>query len=256
MLIDTHAHINFDAYDADRPDMIRRAFDAGVERIVCIGMMPEGGRSALALARQYPGKVYCSVGIHPYDADQYSDQVIAEMETLLREPEMVLCGEMGIDTFKCKIPLDIQKQAFAAQLKLATRANKGVCIHCRDAFPIVREVLETTGVPPRGGFAHCFSDGPEEALAWVKLGFKVSFAGQVTFKNAEKLREAVKALRPEDIVVETDCPYLAPDPHRGKRNEPAYVAHTASKLAAIWDMDVAEVRRITGANARKVLGIG
>ena len=254
MLIDTHAHINFDTYDADREAMLERARLAGVECIVCIGMLPEGGRSALELARKHKGRVYCSVGIHPYDAEHLSDKVLAEMEQLLAEPEMVLCGEMGVDTFKCTVPVERQKAAFREQLKLAARMNKPVCIHSREAFPIVREVIESAGVPARG-FAHCFSDGPEEARGWVKLGFKLSFAGQVTFKNAEKLREAAKAVTPHDCVVETDAPFLSPMPHRGKRNEPAYVALTAQKLAEVWGLEAAEVGRITSANAKAILGM-
>jgi TatD DNase family protein len=255
MLVDTHAHINFDSYDRDRDDMVLRAFHAGVSRIVCIGMLAEGARSALELARRYPGRIYCSAGVHPYDAEQASDEQLAEIEALLREPEMVLCGEMGLDTFKCAVPIETQKRAFAAQLKLAQRANKPVCIHCRDAFPLVREVFDDAGVPDRRGFAHCFSDGPDEARGWVELGFKISFAGQVTFKNAKQLQEAAKSLSPKDVVVETDAPFLAPTPHRGQRNEPSYVVHTAAKLAEIWSMDVADVQRITTQNAMDVLGI-
>lgn len=254
-LIDTHAHINFETYDDDREAMIQRAFDAGVERMVCIGMLPEGARSALELARRYPGRIFTSAGIHPYDAEACTPAVIAELEALLAEPEMVLCGEMGMDTFKCKVPMDVQRHAFAEQLRLAQRTDKPVCIHCRDAWPQVRDVLLEVGVPRRGGFAHCFSDGPDEARGWVELGFKVSFAGQVTFKNAEPLREALRALTPNDVVVETDCPFLAPMPHRGKRNEPANVVHTASMLAEVWGLTLDEVAAATTRNAKAVLGL-
>lgn len=255
MLIDTHAHINFETYDLDREAAIQRAFDAGVERIVCIGMMPEGGRSALQLARKYPGRVFCSVGVHPYDAALLDADLLRQIESLQSEPEMVLMGEMGLDSVKADVPMAVQIQAFSAQIELANRLLKPVCIHCRDAFPLIEQVFATVGVPKRGGFAHCFSDGPAEARKWVEYGFKVSFAGQLTFKNAEPLRDAARSLRPQDVVVETDCPFLAPMPHRGKRNEPSYVAFTAAKLAEVWGMDVAEVRRITSENAMSVLGI-
>lgn len=255
MLIDTHAHINFDSYHGDRAEMIERAQQAGVEKIVCIGMLPAGGREALALAKQYPGRVYASVGCHPYDAALLDDAMMDEFETLLREPECVLMGEMGVDTVKAEVPQDVQERAFARQVELAIKLDKPVCIHSREAFPIVERVIR--GVRKQGwrGFAHCFSDGPEEALKWRDLGFLISFAGQVTFKNAQKLRDAVKALKPQDIVVETDCPFLAPTPHRGKRNEPAYVTLTAQCIAEQWGIPVAEVAAQTTANARKMLGI-
>jgi len=252
-LIDTHCHVNFETYDNDRETMLQRAFDGGVGQILCIGMMPEGGRSALALARKYPGRVFASVGVHPYDAELLTPEVMHEMELLLAEPEMVLCGEMGLDTVKAPAPIEIQLTAFADQIRLANRTCKPVCIHCRDAFPLIRQVFEETGPPEHGGFAHCFSDGPAEALQWVEWGLKVSFAGQVTFKNAESLREAVRVLTPHDVVVETDSPFLAPAPHRGKRNEPSYVKLTASRLAEEWGLSFEEVARITSENARQVL---
>ena len=255
MLVDTHAHINFETYDGDRVDMLKRAKEAGLGAIICIGMCAEGGRSALALAREHAGFVYASVGVHPYDAALCDEAMLAAMEELLREPEMRLCGEMGIDRCKCDVPLERQRRAFSDQLQLATRMDKPVCIHCRDAFDDVMSVLDEVGPPPRGGFAHCFSDGPVEARQWVKRGFKVSFAGQVTFKNADKLREAARALSPQDCVIETDCPFLAPVPNRGKRNEPAFIIHTAAALAEVWRMDHTEVVRITGENARSVLGL-
>lgn len=255
MLIDTHAHINFDSYAADRAEMLERARAAGVEKIVCIGMLPHGGREALALARANPGRVYASVGCHPYDAALLDDAMLAEFEAILREPEVVLMGEMGIDTVKAGVPLEVQEQAFARQLELAVKLDKPVCIHSREAFAVCERVIRS--VRPGGwrGFAHCFSDGPDEARRWRELGFLVSFAGQVTFKNAARLREAVKALGPGDIVVETDCPFLAPMPHRGKRNEPAYVALTAQCIAEQWGMSVAEVAAQTTANARAMLGL-
>ncbi len=253
ILIDTHCHVNFETYDDDRETMLQRAFDGGVGQIVCIGMMPEGGRSALALAREYPGRVFASVGVHPYDAELLNDHVLSEMEQLLSEPEMVLCGEMGLDTVKAPASIESQIHAFAEQIRLANRTQKPVCIHCRDAFPLIRQVFEETGPPEYGGFAHCFSDGPEEALQWVRWGMKVSFAGQVTFKNAQSLRDAVKVLTPQDVVVETDSPFLAPTPHRGKRNEPSYVTLTAARLSEEWGITFEEVARVTSQNARRVL---
>ena len=257
MLIDTHCHINFHDYDADREAMLQRALEHGVEKVVCIGMLPEGGREALALARKFPGRVYASVGAHPYDAGKLDAATLDEFRALLSEPEMVLMGEMGIDTVKAPDPIDVQEKAFAQQLELAGELDLPVCIHSRDAFKLCERVIRS--VHPRGwkGFAHCFSDGPEEALGWKELGFKISFAGQITFKNqsCDTIRAAAAVLTPEDVVVETDAPFLAPAPHRGKRNEPAFVKHTAEKLAEIWGITAEEVFTRTTATARSVLRI-
>lgn len=255
MLIDTHAHINFDSFDGDRDAMLARASAAGVGKIICIGMQPAGGREALALARAHPGKVYASVGCHPYDAALLDDACLSEFEELLREPEFVLMGEMGVDTVKAGVPLDVQEHAFARQLELAIKLDKPVCIHSRDAFPIVERIIKRVRVAGWKGFAHCFSDGPAEAKRWRELGFLVSFAGQVTFKNAQNLRDAARALTPDDVVLETDCPFLAPTPHRGKRNEPAYARLTADFLAQLWGLPIEEVAARTTANARRMLGI-
>ncbi len=257
MLFDTHAHVNFENYDADRDAMFERARGAGVERVVCIGMLPTGGREALALARRYPGRVYASVGVHPYDAALLDDAVLADLEALLREPEMVLVGEMGIDTVKAEAPLAVQERAFVRQLELARALDRPVCIHSRDAFPICERLIRQVCPDGWKGFAHCFSDGVEQALGWKALGFKVSFAGQITFKNksCDPIREAARALGPDDVVVETDSPFLAPTPHRGERNEPALVRHTAETLATLWGLEPAEVFARTTRNALDVLGL-
>jgi TatD DNase family protein len=258
MLIDTHAHLNFDNYATDRGAVLDRARAAGVERLVCIGMLPAGGREVLGLAREYPGRVYASVGVHPYDAALLDDAMLGELEALLREPEMVLMGEMGIDTVKAEVPLPVQERAFARQLELARDLDLPVCIHSRDAFAVCERVIRA--VCPNGwkGFAHCFSDGVEEALGWKALGFKVSFAGQITFKNksCDAIRAAARALGPDDVVVETDSPFLAPTPHRGKRNEPAWVRHTAETLATLWGVEPETAFAATSRTAAKVLDLG
>jgi TatD DNase family protein len=257
VLIDTHSHLNFENFEDDLDAIFDRASQAGVETMVCVGMLPEGGREALRLARLHPGRVYASVGIHPYDAEQANDATLREMRELLGEPEMVLVGGMGIDTVKANVPIDVQEAAFTRQLELAVELDLPVCIHSRDAFAICERVIR--GVRPEGwkGFAHCFSDGVEEALGWKALGFTISFAGQITFENksCDAIRDAARALGPEDVVVETDAPFLAPTPHRGKRNEPAFVVETARTLASIWEIDEAEVFAHTTRNARRVLNI-
>ncbi|MBK9974628.1 MAG: TatD family hydrolase [Planctomycetes bacterium] len=255
MLIDTHCHINFPDYAGELDAMLDRARAMGVGRMVCIGMLPQGGREALALARRFPGFVYASVGCHPYDAVHFTPEVEREFRALLAEPEVVLFGEMGIDTVKSPSPLPDQERAFERQLVIAGDTDKPVCIHSREAFAICERIIRS--VHPRGwkGFAHCFSDGPQEALAWKELGFKISFAGQITFKNksCDPIREAAKVLTPEDVVLETDSPFLAPQPQRGKRNEPGFVRYTAEKLAEIWNLPLPEVMARTGATANAVL---
>ncbi|MCF6228349.1 MAG: TatD family hydrolase [Planctomycetes bacterium] len=256
MIIDTHCHINFESYDKDRDEMLARAVDLGVTKMVCIGMMPDGGREALAMARKYPGQVYASVGAHPYDATKLDTSTLDEFRALLAEPEMVMVGEMGIDCVKAPDPIDVQERAFEMQLELAGELDLPVCVHSRDAFKLCEKVIRK--VHPNGwkGFAHCFSDGPEEALAWKEMGFKISFAGQITFKNksCDIIREAVKVLTPDDVVVETDAPFITPAPNRGRRNEPGFTRYTAEKIAEIWGMSAEEVFAATTKNASEVLG--
>lgn len=257
MLFDTHCHINFPDYRGEFDAMLERARDAGVSRMLCIGMLPQGGREALALARAHPGRIFASVGCHPYDAIHYTPEVAREFRDILSQPEVVLFGEMGIDTVKSPSPLPEQESAFEQQLELAGELNKPVCIHSREAFKICERIIRR--VHPRGwkGFAHCFSDGPEEAQGWKELGFKVSFAGQITFKNksCDPIRAAARALTPDDAVLETDAPFLAPQAMRGRRNEPAFVRETGLKLAEIWGISPEEVFARTTANANKVLGL-
>ena len=257
MLIDTHAHINFDEYAEDRQETISRAKDSGVEKIVCSGMFPEGGAQALALAEAHPGTVFASVGCHPYDAHRLDSKMLTAMGKLLKEPEMILVGEMGIDTVKAEVPIEIQKDAFAKQLELAVEHNLPVCIHSREAFQLCADVIRSVCKNGWKGFAHCFSDGVDEAKGWRELGFVVSFAGQVTFKNksCDSIRNAAKSLTPDEVVVETDCPFLTPVPFRGKRNEPAYVRHTASKLAELWDLPEDEVFQRMYETTRRVLNL-
>ena len=257
MLIDTHAHLNFVNYAEDREAVLERARRAGVETMVCIGMLPQGGREALALARSHPGAIYASVGVHPYDAALLDAAMLADMEALLRAPEMRLVGEIGIDTVKAEVPLAVQERSFVRQLELAGRLDLPVAVHSREAFPICQRLIRD--VFPRGwkGFAHCFSDGVEEAHGWRELGLVVSFAGQITFKNksCDPIRAAARALGPEDVVVETDSPFLCPTPYRGQRNEPARVLETARVLAGLWEMPEEDVFAHTSRNARRVLAL-
>lgn len=255
MLIDTHAHVNFEDYAEDRIDVISRAKHSGVEKIVCIGMLPEGGAQALALAKEHPGTVFASVGCHPYDAHLLDDDMLKAMSTLLEEPEMILVGEMGIDTVKAEVPIRVQQEAFAKQLELAVSHDLPVCVHSREAFQLCADVIRSVCRNGWKGFAHCFSDGITEAQGWKDLGFTVSFAGQITFKNksCDSIRDAAKSLTPDEVVVETDCPFLTPTPFRGKRNEPAYVRNTASKLAELWELPEEEVFRRMNETARRVL---
>ncbi|MBK8205369.1 MAG: TatD family hydrolase [Planctomycetes bacterium] len=257
MLFDTHCHINFADFSADFDAMLERAAAAGVSNMLCIGMQPTGGREAINLARRYPGRIHASVGCHPYDAIHYTPQVAREFRELLSQPEVVLFGEMGIDAVKSPSPMAEQERAFEQQLELAGELDLPVCIHSREAFPICARIIRK--VHPRGwkGFAHCFSDGPDEALGWKELGFKISFAGQITFKNksCDIIRDAARAIAPDDAVIETDAPFLAPQPQRGQRNEPAFVRHTGEKLAELWGITPQEVFTRTTANARAVLGL-
>ena len=232
LLIDTHAHLNFPDYADDRGAVLERARRAGVETVVCIGMLPQGAREALALAREHPGAIYASAGVHPYDAALLDDAMLEELADLLRAPEMRLVGEIGIDTVKAEVSLAIQEQSFERQLELARRLDLPVSIHSRGAFPICQRLIRRVFPGGWKGFAHCFSDGVDEARGWRELGLVVSFAGQITFKNksCDPIRAAARALGPGDVVVETDCPFLSPTPYRGQRNEPARGARDRAGL--------------------------
>jgi len=250
-VIDSHAHLNDKRFDADRGDVIRRAQDAGVGLIVCPGTDLAGSRAVLDLAHQVDC-VLAAVGLDRDNAASVNAGTLAELERLAADDRCAAIGEIGLDYHYDTLPRDVQRAGFEAQVELARRLDLPVIVHCRDAFDDVLAILERRR--PRG-VMHCFSGDAETALRCCDLGMMISFAGTVTFKKAGELREAAKAVPAEHLLIETDCPYLTPEPLRGKRNEPAYLVHTAECLAGVLGLSAKDVERITDTNARLLFGL-
>jgi TatD DNase family protein len=259
MLIDTHCHLNFHQFDEDRAAVVQRAWDAGVEIIINPAVDLATSRQAIELAERYPG-VYAQVGVHPNDSADFNSETVAELAALAAHPKVVAIGEIGLDYYWQRVPQAQQWAAFEAQLELAARLDLPVVLHCRDAHADLCAILRKwvpgaqmqRGADAILGVQHAYSGDltlAEEAFAW---NMALSFGGPLTFRNAKDLHALLALLPLERLLLETDAPYLTPHPHRGQRNEPAYVALIAQGLAAIKTTDVAVVARATSALARAV----
>jgi TatD DNase family protein len=251
VLIDTHCHLADAAYDPDREAGLVRAAAAGVARIVVIGESPESAGRAVALAAAHPA-LAATAGLHPHEARRWDDAVTAWLRQALRDPHVVAAGEMGLDYHYDHSPRDLQRAAFDAQLALATEAGKPAVIHAREADADVATVLR--GHPRAVAILHSFSSGPDLLRVGVDMGHYVSFSGMVTFRSW-RLDDAIRATPLDRLLIETDGPYLAPVPHRGKRNEPGYVRLVADRIADVLGLDTEEVIARTGENARRVFGL-
>ncbi|SHG41870.1 TatD DNase family protein [Thermosyntropha lipolytica DSM 11003] len=251
MLIDTHAHLQDKALKADLKEVLKRAKEAGVKKIICIGYDYPTSVEAVELARKYEG-IYAVVGVHPHDAKELDEETLDKLYQLAREEKVVAVGEIGLDYYRNLSPREKQKEAFIAQIKLAREAGKPVVIHDRDAHQEVLDIIKKEKAGLNGGVMHCYSGYLPMAIELMKEGFYISFAGPVTFNNARKTVEVAANIPLERMLIETDCPYLAPEPVRGKRNEPAYVSYVAGKIAEIKRKSWEEVAYITSLNAEKV----
>jgi TatD DNase family protein len=254
MLVDSHAHL--DGY-ADREEVIARARTAGVEHVVLVGQWREGGGmagalEALRLARADPSFFSATAGIHPHDAARATEADFAQLRRICSEPDVVAVGEAGLDFHYDHSPRDAQRSAFVRQIRLARELRKPLVVHTREADVETAEILGAE-LGPEGGVIHCFTSDWTAAQRYLALGMYLSFSGVVTFRNAEPVRDAARRAPADRILIETDCPYLAPVPHRGKRNEPAYVALTAQALASLRGLQADELARATTENARKIL---
>lgn len=252
-IIDSHAHLQDSRFADDLEAVLQRAAEAGLERIVCVGYDLPSSREAVALARRYP-MIKAVVGIHPHDADTINDQSLAELWELGKLPEVVGVGEMGLDFYRDLSPRDVQRNGFVAQIKLAHELGKPIVIHDRDAHQEVTDIIKQEKAGKNGGIMHCYSGHLPLAVELMKLNFHISFAGPVTYKNAQKTAEVASRIPLDRILVETDCPYLTPEPKRGKRNEPALVAGVVEKIAALQNKTFEEVAYITSRNTKKVFG--
>jgi TatD DNase family protein len=254
VLIDAHAHLDFEDFQADLEAVVARARASGVGRIVLVGLWREPGRlgNALELAARDPGTFSATIGIHPHDCARVPEEDWLAMERLARDPRVVGVGETGLDFHYDHSPRPVQEASFRRSIAAAAAAGKPVVVHVREADEACARVLAEAGVPPAGGVIHCFTGDWVRARAYLDLGLHLSVAGVVTFRTADDLREAVRRVPRDRLLVETDCPYLAPIPHRGRRNEPAFVAATAARVAELWGVSPEEVAAVTTENARRL----
>jgi len=255
-LLDSHAHVDGKEFDADRAEVLARARAAGVRRIIVIGAVgdPTSAERAVALAEADPD-IWATIATHPHDADQLTDEWWAVHDRLARHPRVVAIGETGLDFYYQHSAREAQAAAFRRFIALARTVAKPVGCHIRDAHAEARAILAETGAAELGVVIHCFTGTPDDAAAYVAMGCHVSFSGIVTYKNAQPIRDAVKRVPLDRILIETDCPYLAPIPMRGRRNEPAFVVHTAAVVAAEAGVSVEDLAQATVANATRVLGL-
>jgi TatD DNase family protein len=254
MLIDSHAHLDFEDYRADLDAVIARARAAGVGRVVLIGLWRAPGQfgNALELATAQSDYFAATVDIHPHECAKVPEDDWRAMERAALDPRVVGVGETGLDFHYDLSPRDVQEASFRRSIAAARAAGKPVVVHVREADEACARVLAEEGVPPSGGVIHCFTGDWLRAKAYLDLGLYLSVAGVVTFKAAEDLRDAIRRVPRDRLLVETDCPFLAPIPFRGKRNEPAHVAHTAAKVAELWRVPLEEVGEVTTDNARRL----
>lgn len=257
MILDSHAHLDMPAFDSDRKEVILRARDAGLEYIVTIATASPDGSSierTFQLVEDF-GFIYAGIGVHPHDARLADDALFRKLEDLAAHPKAVLWGEIGLDYYYDNSPREIQRGIFRTQMQMARNLKLPVTIHCRDAWPDLIKILsEEWRSANCGGILHSFTGTKEQALECATLGFLVSFSGIVTFKNAEGLRDAARALSLDQILIETDCPYLAPPPHRGQRNEPAFVVDVARSLARTKDVSYEHLSAQAVSNFRRLIG--
>ncbi|WP_448592490.1 TatD family hydrolase [Thermoflexus hugenholtzii] len=250
IFIDTHCHLDDPAFDPDREEILARARAAGVETLILPGIEPESIPRALALAERDP-RLYVAVGIHPHVASTFSPQALAQLRIWVQHPRVVAIGEIGLDFYRDRSPREVQREAFRAQLELAGELGLPVIIHQREAREAVMEELERwiAARPGARGVLHAFSGDPATARIAVAWGFFLGIGGPLTYPRAEGLREAVKAIGLDGLVLETDAPYLPPQPYRGQRNEPAYLRDVAEALAQLLGLPVEQIARQTTVNA-------
>ncbi|ASV67725.1 TatD family hydrolase [Cytobacillus sp. FSL W7-1323] len=254
MLFDTHVHLNAEQYDEDLAEVIKRAREAGVEKMVVVGFDRPTIERAMELIEQYDF-LYASIGWHPVDAIDMTEGDLIWIEELSKHPKVVAIGEMGLDYHWDKSPKDVQKDVFRQQIQLAKKVKLPIIIHNREATADIVEILKEENAAEVGGIMHCFSGSPETAKECIDMNFYISLGGPVTFKNARKPKEVAAEIPLEKLLIETDCPYLAPHPFRGKRNEPSYVKLVCEQIAEIKNIPVEEVAAITTENAKKLFAI-
>ncbi|MBY7141596.1 TatD family hydrolase [Virgibacillus sp. NKC19-3] len=254
MLFDTHVHLNARQFFEDRDAVIQRAFDAGVSYMVVVGFDRETIPLAIEIAEQNE-TIYAAVGWHPVDAVDMTAEDLDWVEELAAHPKVVAIGEMGLDYHWDKSPKAIQKEVFRKQIRLAKKVNMPITIHNREATSDIIEILQQEDAKEVGGIMHCYNDAVDYVQACLDMNFYISLGGPVTFKNATMPKEVAASVPLDRLLVETDAPFLAPHPNRGKRNEPAYVKLVAEKIAELREMAFEEISEITTENAFTLFGI-
>jgi TatD DNase family protein len=254
MLFDTHVHLNAEQYKEDVTEVIERALAEGVSQMVVVGFDRPTIIKAIELAELYDF-LYASVGWHPVDAIDMTEDDFIWLEKLAHHPKVVALGEMGLDYYWDKSPKEIQKDVFRKQIQLARRVKLPIIIHNRDATADIIEILKQEKADEVGGIMHCFSGSPEIAQECIKMNFYISLGGPVTFKNAKQPKKVAEIVPLDRLLIETDCPYLTPHPYRGKRNEPMFVKLVAEQIAEIKGISFDEVSKVTTENAKKIFDI-
>ncbi len=252
MLFDTHAHLNDPAFDPDREELMAGLADKGIGLVMNAGCSLESSRDIIRMAEQYPW-LYASVGSHPDSADEVNETVIEEYRALCHHEKVKAIGEIGLDYYYEDIPREIQKQAFRMQMELAKEVGLPVIIHEREAHDDGMRIVKE--FPTVKGVFHCYSGSAEMARQLVNMGWYIGFTGVLTFKNARKAVETAASIPLDRIVLETDCPFMTPEPYRGKRNDPGYLPKMAEKLAEIRGLSVEEAIQITTENAKRLYRI-
>jgi TatD DNase family protein len=255
-LTDSHCHLADPKLRLDVDAVVARAREAGVGVMVSVGAIGsiERDRDTVAIAERN-ADVYAAVGVHPHDAKDCDDDRIAQLRDLAQSPRVVAIGESGLDFHYMHSPIEAQEAALRRHLELAAEVNRPIVIHCRDAEQRVVAIVRETAMPPRGGVIHCFTGDAAAAREFLALGFHISFSGIVTFKSAATLREAVPIVPDNRLLAETDAPFLAPEPYRGRRNEPAFVARTFEVLARLRNVDCDSMAAQIAANANRLFQI-
>ncbi|HXV28186.1 MAG TPA: TatD family hydrolase [bacterium] len=252
--VDTHVHLHFPEYDQDRKEVIERSRTTGVDQFINVGTDVESSRVSLELAQKY-GFIWATAGIHPHDVKDADAAALQRIEELLAHPRMVAVGEVGLDFFRDHSPREKQKEIFREFIRIHLKVRKPLVIHCRDAYEDLILLLEEEMKPPYHGVMHCYSSGLETMKHLVDKGLHISFAGPLTYKKNDALREACKACPKDRLLFETDAPFLPPQSMRGKRNESAFLIETAQAAADLHHMPIQELAEITTANAKALFGL-
>ena len=250
MYIDTHTHLTFPEFEADLPQVIQKAKDANLSAIINIALDDEAIDKSLKIAEQYPGYVFNAAGMHPHDAKDWNQAYADRLKQLAKDKKIIAIGEMGLDYHFKLSPIEQRKEVFRQSLRIAQELDLPAIIHSREASKDTMMIIHEENQGNLKAVLHCFGSDMELAHEALELGLMISFTGTVTFKKAQPVRDAVSVIPLESLMIETDCPFLAPQTFRGKRNEPSYVVEVAKQIAAVKDLSLEEVAKITSNNAK------